>query len=141
MAHVTPDDIKAMGFSAAMYGIDEETLTSRIADVISECEAQLAARVGQAAMDNPDNAAAVSAVIRRSAAVEMAWRRVVALSANTQISAAEAQESDGLRKAIWRWDQAVEGWVLRIRTGDMTDGAGFASSVTVSSSSGRMDIP
>lgn len=138
---ISVSDVKKMGFAPSMYGIDEAELDARITDVIDDVSGQLSLRVGATRFTDPANEKAADAAVKLKCAIEMAWRRIISLSANTRTDPAESSEAETLRKAVAAWEEQAEAWLQRIITGTLADTDGFSSSVTVSASAARMQMP
>lgn len=138
---ITATDITDMGFSSAMYGITDAVLTSRITAVINEQTDLITDRVGAAVFALADNAHAGDRAVKLLTACEMSRRRILQLSANTRIDAAESAEVDGLEKNIAAWEKQAEVWINKMISGSTGDSGGFASGCTTSYSDARMTYP
>lgn len=138
---ITAADITAMGFSSAMFGIDDTELTSRITAVISEQSELITDRVGAAVFALTENARAGDRAVKLMTACELARRRIMQLSANTRIDAAESAEVNGLEKNIAAWEKQAEVWIKKMLAGSVADSGGFASGCTTSYSDARMTYP
>jgi hypothetical protein len=138
---ITADDLLAMGFSSAMFGITDAELTSRITAVISEQTDLITDRVGAAVFALAANAHARDRAVKLLTAAELARRRILQLSANTRIDAAESSEADGLEKNITAWEKQADVWIKKMLDGAVADSGGFASGCTTSYSDARMTYP
>ena len=137
---IKSSDILAMGFSAAMYAIDEAALIDQIGAAIAEQEKIVVARVGQAVFDRAENAMAAAQAVKFFTASEMARRRIVHLSANIRTDSAEGAEAKHLEKMIAYWDARAEIWIAKMADGGIEDSGGFATGCTVSASDSRRAI-
>ena len=133
MPKITSGDLATLGFTAAMFSLDESGFAAMATELIAEQAALLEGRIGSlvyAATENP-TAAFVKRAEKCLVAAELLQRRFVIIS--QEIQAADGMDAFKLRKTQQRYLDEAESLIQRIANGTSSDSSGYSGSVATSS--------
>lgn len=129
----TTADITALGFTPAMFALDDTEWTTMVTDLIAEQSGLLEGRIGSTSYASATNPTAV--YVKRAekclVAAELCQRRFVIIS--QEIQAADGMDAFKLRKTRQEYLDEASSLIDRIVNGQSSDSSGYSGSVATSS--------
>ena len=133
MPKITTADITALGFTAAMFALDDTDWTTMATDMIAEQAALLEGRIGStsyAATSNPA-AAYTKRAEKCLVAAELLQRRFVILS--QEVQTANGLDAFKIRRTRQEYIDEANALIERIVNGQASDSSGYSGGVATSS--------
>jgi len=138
---ITEADIAVMGFTAAMFNLDNAGFTAMAAGVISEQAELLEGRIGStlyATSAKPD-ATYVKRAEKCLVAAELLSQRLIILG--QEVQAGDGDDAHKIRNTQKQYAAEAELMISRIAAGTSADGSGYSGGVVSTTHSDNLGWP